>query len=221
VLPEKIDDNEPAAAERRAALEETARRNAVYLVVGIGLTDEGRWKNRAWFFGPAGELLGEYDKQHLVPGWESAMTAGREDLVRSLDGYRFGVAICKDMHFASLGRSYGKAGVTAMLEPAWDFERDAWMAARVAAFRGVENGYSVVHAARQSVLSASDRYGRFVAETPSSPLPGAAVIAQVPMEARSPTLYARFGDWFGWLCVAVAALLRFLPRSSGGMAPDV
>jgi apolipoprotein N-acyltransferase len=214
VLPEKIDDREPAAAERRAALGETARRNSVYLVAGIGLTDEGQWKNRAWFFGPAGELLGEYDKQHLVPGWESAMTAGREDLVRSIDGQRFGVAICKDMHFASLGRSYGKAEVAVMLEPAWDFERDAWMAARVAAFRGVENGYAVVHAARQSVLSASDRYGRFVAETRSSVLPGAEIIARVPTEARSPTLYARFGDWFGWLCVAGAALLRFRQRAS-------
>jgi apolipoprotein N-acyltransferase len=218
VLPEKIDVQEPAAAKRRAALGETARRNAIYLVVGVGLTEDGQWKNRAWFFGPAGELLGEYDKQHLVPGWESAMTAGREDVVRSIDQHRFGVAICKDMHFASLGRRYGKAEVTAMLEPAWDFERDAWMAARVAAFRGVENGYAVVHAARQSVLSASDRYGRFVAETRSSQLPGAAIIAQVPIEARSPTLYARFGDWFGWLCVIGAALLRFLPRTSGGVA---
>jgi apolipoprotein N-acyltransferase len=92
------------------------------------------------------------------------------------------------------------------------------MAARVAAFRGVENGYAVVHAARESVLSASDRYGRFVAETRSSQLPGAAIIAQVPIEARTPTLYARFGDWFGWLCVIGAALLRFLPRASSGVA---
>ena len=117
--------------------------------------------------------------------------------------------------FASLGRSYGKEEVVAMLEPAWDYGRDAWMAARVAALRGVENGYAVVHSARRGVLSASDRYGRFVAETPSGALPGAAIIAQVPVESRPATLYTRFGDWFGWLCVVGAALLRFLPRSLG------
>ncbi len=218
VLPEKIDTQEPAGTERRAALAGSARRHSIYLVAGVGLTSDGQWKNRAWFFGPNGDLLAEYDKQHLVPGWESAMTPGHEEVVRIIDGRRVGLAICKDMHFASLGRSYGKEEVMAMLEPAWDFERDAWMAARVAALRGVENGYAVVHSARGGVLSASDRYGRFVAETRSSDLPGAAIIAQVPVEARPATLYTRFGDWFGWLCVAGAALFRFLPRSSDSVS---
>ncbi len=218
VLPEKIDTQELAGAPRRAALGETARRHSVYLVAGVGLTSDRESKNRAWFFGPNGDLLAEYDKQHLVPGGESAMTPGHEAVVRAIDGRRFGISICKDMHFASLGRSYGKEEVVAMLEPAWDYGRDAWMAARVAALRGVENGYAVVHSARGGVLSASDRYGRFVAETPSSALPGAAIIAQVPMESRPATLYTRFGDWFGWLCVVGAALLRFLPRSSDSVS---
>ena len=68
------------------------------------------------------------------------MTPGHENVVREIDGHRLGVAICKDMHFASLGRSYGKEHVAAILEPAWDFNRDGWMAARIAALRGVENG---------------------------------------------------------------------------------
>jgi apolipoprotein N-acyltransferase len=214
VLPEKIDANEPAADARRAALTESARRHGIHLLVGLGLTDETGWRNRAWLFDPSGDLIAEYNKQHLVPGWESRMTSGNEDVVREIGGHRFGIAICKDMHFASLGRSYGKQQVAAILEPAWDFRRDAWMAARVAALRGVENGYAVVHSARESILTASDRYGRFVVEMRTIELPGAAVIAQLPISSASPTFYARFGDWFGWLCVAGAVLLRLVPIRS-------
>ena len=208
VLPEKIDPDEPHPEARRAALSETARRTAVFLVVGVGLREQSGWRNRAWLFGQNGDLLAAYDKQHLVPGWEGSMTAGDENVIVSINDSRFGLSICKDMHFASFGRGYGKEGVVAVLEPAWDFGRDAWMAARIAALRGVENGYAVVHSARGGLLTASDRYGHFVAETPSSILPGSAVIAHVPTSSPSPTLYARFGGWFGWVCVGAAALLR-------------
>lgn len=214
VLPEKIDVKELAAAQRGEALAELARRNAIYLVVGIGLPTDAGWMNRAWLFGPNGDLLAEYDKQHLVPGLEAEMAPGHDDVVRQIDGRRFGIAICKDMHFASLGRSYGKEKVDAMLEPAWDFYRDAWMSARIAALRGVESGYAVVHSARESLLSVSDRYGRFIVETRSGALPGVSVIAQVPVGSSAPTPYARFGDWFGWLCVGLAVFARFMPRAS-------
>jgi apolipoprotein N-acyltransferase len=208
VLPEKIDVKEGDAAGRSAAFAELARRTGVYMVVGIGVTTDTGWMNRAWLFGPTGELLAEYDKQHLVPGLEREMTAGNADAVHEIDGYRFGIAICKDMHFAALGRSYGRKGVSVMLEPAYDFVRDAWMSARIAAMRGIESGYAVVHAGRESVLSASDRYGRFVVETRSGRLPGVAAMAQVPLVSGAPTPYARFDDWFGWSCVVLVVMMR-------------
>jgi apolipoprotein N-acyltransferase len=112
------------------------------------------------------------------------------------------------MHFASLGRSYGRRRISVMLEPAYDFVRDAWMSARIAAMRGIESGYAVVHAGRESVLSASDRYGRFIVERRSAPVAGASVIARVPVAPGAPTPYARLGDWFGWSCFILAVAMR-------------
>jgi apolipoprotein N-acyltransferase len=208
VLPEKIDVKEADATGRSAALAQLARRAGVYLVVGIGVTTDTGWMNRAWYFSPTGEILGVYDKQHLVPGLESEMTPGKEDAVHEVDGHRYGIAICKDMHFASLGRSYGRRRISVMLEPAYDFVRDAWMSARIAAMRGIESGYAVVHAGRESVLSASDRYGRFIVERRSAPVAGASVIARVPVAPGAPTPYARLGDWFGWSCFILAVAMR-------------
>ena len=103
-----------------------------------------------------------------------------------------------------------------MLEPAYDFVRDAWMSARIAAMRGIESGYAVVHAGRESLLSASDRNGRFIVESRSGPLPGVAVVARVPLATGAPTPYARFGDWFGWSCLVLAVVMRLWAGKQGG-----
>jgi apolipoprotein N-acyltransferase len=171
-------------------------------------------------------LLTTYDKQHLVPGLEADMTPGKEFVTQEIAGVRYGLAICKDMHFPTLGRAYGRARVDAMLIPAWDFERDAWMAARMTALRGIESGYAVIRSSREGLLTVSDRFGRFAAERRSAPVPGAWLLTSAPLEHVEETLYAEWGDVFGWTCLALAVLMRLpvtglmlavrpLPRTNG------
>jgi len=118
--------------------------------------------------------------------------------------------ICRDLLFPGLGRRYGRLGVAALLIPAWDFGRDAWMETATAVLRGVESGYSVVRAGRDSYLDVSDRYGRIVARRRSASLPGRGLVADLPLGPARPTIYARFGDVFGWLCAL--GVCAFLPR---------
>ncbi len=135
----------------------------------------------------------------------------------------YGVAICKDMHFASLGRGFGARDAAVMLVPAWDFHDDAWMAANMTKMRGVENGYSVVRASRDGLLSVSDAYGRVLAVAESAPLPGTSLLATVDVGPRVPTIYTRIGDALGWLCVAAMAVLipaSFLRPKKGRRLPD-
>jgi apolipoprotein N-acyltransferase len=213
VLPEKIEVLESESAkEKRDFFAATAKKNNVYLVVGMGVIKDGVTKNRAWMFSPAGELVGEYDKQHLVPGLEADITPGNQYVDVAAEGRRFGLAVCKDMHFSSLGRGYGRERVNAVLEPAWDFDRDGWLSLRLAAMRGLESGYAVVHSARNSLLAISDRFGRIIAQTPSRKLPGATLLADLPLGPGQPTIYARIGDLFGWLCVAIGLGMRFKLR---------
>jgi apolipoprotein N-acyltransferase len=124
--------------------------------------------------------------------------------LRSIDGTRYGLAICKDMHFAAMGRAYGERQAQAMLVPAWDFGADGSYAERLSALRGVESGFAMVRAAREGLLTVTDAYGRIVAETPSAVLPGASLLAHVPAGPPLPTSYRRSGDLFGWLCTGAA-----------------
>jgi apolipoprotein N-acyltransferase len=212
VLPEKVFWLDPDdAAEQRQHFSALAREAGVYLVVGIRLNQPDRNRNVSWLFTPSGERVAEYDKQHMVPYLESDLTPGHENVVRRINGAPYGLVICKDMFFTGLTRGYSRLGVAALLVPAWDFYVDAWWASRVAALGGVEGGYSVVRSSRESFLAVSDRYGHILAEKRSARLPGGSMLATLPLGPATPTPYGRFGDVFGWICVAGTVFAIVLP----------
>ena len=207
VWPEKIAPLDPPGVERvRKLLGDAARESGVYLLAGVTVIGADHLENRAWLFGRSGELIADYAKQHLVPGFEARFQPGDEDVVRQIDGTRFGIAICKDMDFARLGRAYSRLGIEAMLVPAYDFYSDAWSHASMAVLRGVEGGFSVVRSARHGLLAVSDRYGRILAQKASTDANVVSIEISAPLGPGEATLYSRFGYWFGWLCVAFAAL---------------
>ena len=169
--------------------------------------DDGKERrNEAWWFAPDGRLVTNYLKHFMAPP-EREFVSGSEYPVNSIDGVNYGVAICKDMHFASLGRGFGVRDAAVMLVPAWDFHDDAAMAANMTKLRGVENGYTVVRSARDGLLSVSDAYGRMLAVTESKASPGASLFAKANVGPRVGTIYTRIGDALGWLCVAGALVI--------------
>jgi apolipoprotein N-acyltransferase len=214
LLPEKIAVLAPADLQQwRAHFGAIARQHRLWLA--MGMTEDGSHPhNISWLFDPQGNLVEQYEKHFLAPP-ERAQQYARSDAfnLHAIDGQRYGLAICKDMHFARFGRAYGQREAAVMLVPAWDFAyRDGWLASRMTATRGIENGYAVVRAAREGLLTVSDAHGRMLVQARSAPLPGNAVIADLPVPARQATLYTRIGGLFGWLDVAAALGLLVVAR---------
>jgi apolipoprotein N-acyltransferase len=210
LLPEKIDVLPTDEAEiRKAWLSRVARDNKVWLVAGLGVDNGKERRNEAWWFAPDGRLVTNYLKHFLAPP-EREFVSGREFPVNDIAGVRYGVAICKDMHFASLGRGYGRRNTRVMLVPAWDFDADAQMAANMTKLRGIENGYAVVRSSRDGLLSISDAFGRVLAVEKSTRLPGTTLIATVKVGGEISTIYTHLGDLPGWLCVIAAVLMTIL-----------
>ena len=119
---------------------------------------------------------------------------------------RWGLQICKDMDFPKLSREYAGDGANLLLVPAWDFNLDRWLHARMAVMRAVENGFALARAARNGLLTLSDNSSRILAETVT--VPGRFVsISGILNVAPEETFYARTGDWFAWLCVATFGVL--------------
>jgi apolipoprotein N-acyltransferase len=222
LLPEKIAVLQKSDAEaRQARLAQLARANEVWLVAGLGVVADDGKRNEAWWFAPDGTLVTRYVKHFMAPP-EREFLAGHEYPVNAIDGVRYGVAICKDMHFSRLGREFGRRQAQVMLVPAWDFDRDADMAANMTKLRGVESGYTVVRSSRDGLLSITDPYGRVLAVERSDELPGTTLFATVPIGPRPSTIYTRIGDALGWACVlaAIGLLLGAIRTSARPAASE-
>ncbi|HLY42320.1 MAG TPA: nitrilase-related carbon-nitrogen hydrolase [Terracidiphilus sp.] len=220
VLPEKIAvAADPGTASVDAIFQSLAEKTGATIVVGLlHVVPPDKYNEARVYTSGAAPL--SYDKEHMLPPFESNLKPGvTRTLLRKPSG-TWGVAICKDMDFTQLSRSYGQADTGLMLVPAWDFNLDRSWHGHIAVMRGVENGFSIVRVAKNGYLTVSDDRGRIVAETRSDAAPFATLIAAVPT-VHDETLYLKWGDWFAWLTVGILAvsLLRALftrPEASAG-----
>ena len=170
------------------------------MVAGVIRVSESARFNEARVFTSQAPVR-TYDKQHMLPPFESKLTPGTA-LAFLPESKTRGVMICKDLDFTSPSRQYGEAGANVLLVPAWDFDLDRWSHGHMAVMRGVEDGFAIVRAAKQGNLTVSDSCGRILAEGRSDAAPFATLLADVPAVHRE-TFYARWGDWFAWLALAI------------------
>jgi apolipoprotein N-acyltransferase len=205
VLPEKVAVLSPSKAvevqRRFAAL---ANRLDVWIEIGIAVDDGGQRSNWSWLLSPQGTLAQSYQKHFMAPT-EREYLSGHVYNVQRISGQSYGLAICKDMHFGSFGRSYGQLNVDVMLVPAWDFHDDRYLAYGMTVTRGVENGYAIVRSSREGLLTVSDAYGRILAQQESAFMPGTSLLAKVKVAPQLSTFYTKFGNWLGWLCMVCLA----------------
>jgi len=188
----------------------------------------GKWiaTNSAVLLSPSGTRLFTYDKIHLVPFGEYVplrrwltfagkltadigdFTPGDAYRVGTLPGGNFGAFICFEAIFPNEVRRFTSGGAELLI----NMSNDGWfgrssapaqhlMMARV---RAVENRRWLLRDTNNGFTVSVDPYGRIVAALPTD------VRGQLdaPYDFRSGlTPYARFGDWFAWLCVFASIAL--------------
>jgi apolipoprotein N-acyltransferase len=190
-----------------APLVEASRQTGTQIIAGIS---EEPPADLAVSIEPDGTLQ-TYAKRHLIPILESQFTPGR---AAGLLRQGRAMAVCKDMDFPGTIRHDAANDIRLMGVPAWDFVKDAWLHGRMAVLRGVENGFALVRAANQGLVTVSDAQGRMIARRIVAASGTTLVVARVPL-GGGPTLYTRIGDVLPWLCVLLTALLVLLPVALG------
>ncbi len=183
----------------------------------------------AKMLGPDGTLLYRYHKNRLVPFGEyvpmkpvltlggrfaarlvrnvADFVPGHEATTGTVDGHGVGTSICYEAIFPDFVRQFSRNGAELLV----NVTNDGWYGTTsapyqhfsMAAFRAVENRKWLLRAANTGISAFVDPRGRVVARTglfEKRALPGDAIF--VP----GLTFYARFGDVFGWTCLALAAL---------------
>jgi apolipoprotein N-acyltransferase len=192
--------------------------------------------NSAILIGPDGNLLGSYDKIHLVPFGEyvplkkilffvERLAEGIGDFRRGdsytvfeINGKRFFVLICYEAIFPALVRSFGEADFMV------NITNDAWFGttsgpyqhADIARVRAIEMRRPIVRVANTGISEVVDITGEVIKKTTlNTQWTG---VVEVPLKATA-SVYQQIGDLFSYLMLAVACisiLLKKLEKTSGG-----
>lgn len=206
-----LKEDEPAILARAQTL---AQQEGIYLEMGIVTvlhTDHFPFgENRAILIDPTGAVVWDYFKA-IHPMGDAYLFApgpGVMPTVQTPYG-RLATVICFDGDFPTLMRQAGQSRADILLVPANDWAPVHVVHARVATFRAVENGAALVRATGNGISLAVDDLGQPLATVDYFATDKATLVADVPTHGR-PTLYARIGDAFTYLCMAGLVTLLIL-----------
>jgi apolipoprotein N-acyltransferase len=187
---------------------------------------EIKYHNSAFLVSSQGEVLGRYDKMHLVPFGEYVplqkllffvhkmvedigdFSPGGQPGVLSFQGKSLGVLICYEIIFPELARQCvqkGSSFLVTITNDAWFGKTSApYQHNSMATLRAVENRVFVARAANTGITSLIDPTGKIVSAT--GLFTPAAVTGKIQLVKIS-TLYNRYGDIFVVICSVVSFLL--------------
>ena len=208
------------------------------LVGGIGVNtasqspqQQSEEFNSAALLSPSGELVGRYDKIHLVPFGEyvpfkSVMpfmdmltkevgTFGRGQSREPLEAgdQRLGIFICYESIFPDEVRQFAGLGANVLVNisnDGWYGDSGAWKQhLEMTQMRAIENGRWLLVGTNTGMTASVDPYGRIVAATPRKVR---TTLAAPYGLSTSTTFYTRHGDWFAYLCAIISVVLVLSTR---------
>lgn len=210
---------------------EQARASGAHHLVGSVTKDGAKSHNSAFLFAPDGNIVGRYDKIHLVPFGEfvpaqsvlgrwigvlnelGGFHAGRQFDPLAVPGAKLGIGICYESIFPELMRRQAKNGAEILV----NITNDGWYLDTAApeqhfamnVFRAVENRRPLARAANTGISGIIAPDGTILKETP---LNIRTKLEHAVTPADGLTFYTRFGDLFAAACAAGALLAAVLRR---------
>ena len=181
--------------------------------------------NSAYLASPSKEIVGRYDKIHLVPYGEYVplgeilplgslgegignFKSGKVIHNFSLPQGKFGVLICFEIIFPDLCRRFVKSGADFLVT----ITNDAWFGRTsaphqhftIAVFRAVENRVFIARAANTGITGFIDPRGKIIKK--------GEIFTEEAMNgtirlSKKKTFYTLYGDVFAWVCSGLSILL--------------
>jgi apolipoprotein N-acyltransferase len=158
-----------------------------------------KYKNKYLFFDSTGNLAISYNKHQPVPG-EPADNGTEALQVTAISGTKTGAVICYDYDFPYLAKGYGELNADLVAVPSSDWRGIDPLHSRMAAFRAVEQGHSIMRSTRFGLSAAISPYGEFVSQMSSFDHNDKVMMAHLPAKKIS-TIYSYTGDWFVFVCI--------------------
>jgi len=245
VWPEAPADFNTADPLFRSTLSNLARSTETPVIAGsLGVDYDSTAERGYHAYGSAavfdrdGKYLGRYDKVHLVPWGEyvpfkdlfsfaGKLTANVGDLepgtkhtLFQLNGHTVGIFICYESIFGDEVRDFVKNGADVLVnisDDGWYGDTGApWQHLDMERMRAIENRRWILRDTNTGVTTSIDPHGRGDFTTPRH-VRDAFLFSFGYSNYK--TFYTLHGDWFAWLCAAVALLLLVAAKQRSRRTP--
>jgi len=204
--------NETEHEHARAEFSKIASDNGVWLALPYGWVPEtGKGANRHLLIDASGAVVADYQKRFLL-GFgdfgENAVFEKGVEIIQTADSPygRIALSICRDMSFPDFARQAGRAGADLMFTGSHEFPKGLTVNDP---HRAIENGFTHIRPTYDGITYAMDPYGHVLAQMDRGVGEAGIMYADVPTQGVR-TIYARFGDWLGWLSIGLIALFAAL-----------
>jgi apolipoprotein N-acyltransferase len=212
----------------QAAMRELTQGEEIYLLFGTVDKRMDKSSNKAQYFNsvfllnPSGELIGYYDKIHLVPFSEyvplkrvlffinklipgdSDFTPGKHYTVLKYKDIPFSVPICYEVIFPEINRRFVHRGaefIVTITNDAWFGRSSApYQHFNMAIFRAIENRRWLARAANTGISGVVDPYGRVIE---ASEIFVQKVINSKIYSNNTASIYTRWGDILPWIAIVM------------------
>jgi len=214
----------------RAYANALARGTHAYVLMGnVAHTPGGAPLNSATLISPEGTPVSRYDKVNLVPfgefvpwpfGFANKISAeigdfapGKRVVVSGVGDHKIGTFICYEAALPGFVRKFAAAGA----EVLFNISNDGWFgktAAReqhlsIVRMRAAENRRWILRSTNDGITATIDSAGRLRGTLP----PYVQATSYTGFNYISAqTAYTRYGDWFPWLCAALAVMCLIAER---------
>ena len=164
------------------------------------------YENKYLLINPAGDIINTYLKHQPVPG-EPAIKGTAPLQVFNIEGINLGGAICYDYDFPYLAKEFGNLKADIVALPSSDWRGIDPLHTRMAAYRAIEQGHSILRSTRFGLSGAITPYGEMLSQMSSFDNNNKIMISQLPVKGIT-TVYSKIGDIVVYM--SIAFILLFL-----------
>ena len=141
---------------------ELAKLYSIYVLLALDVChNETYCTNEAVLISDKGDILYEYQKQHLIPFTESIYYENMEKTYTVNTSFgNVGVVICYDINYPNYLNSLSREHFDLLLVPSWDWDSIAEWHSNEAKYRAIEGGFNLVKITAHGYVISCDTRGR-------------------------------------------------------------
>ena len=158
-----------------------------------------KYENKFVFINENGKIEYSYLKHQPVPG-EPAIQGTKPFQTVQVSESKIGGAICYDYDFPYIAKEFGKLKTDIVAVPSSDWRGIDPLHTKMAAFRAIEQGHSIVRSTRFGLSAIISPYGEMISQSSSFDDNNRIMIANIRSKGLD-TIYSKIGDLFIYLCI--------------------